>query len=947
MPTNIDSLLALLLDVSIKAALLAGIAGGLLFVLRVQNANLQHRVWSAVLVAMLALPLLICVVPRVSVPIVKYANVAAWQRPEVVPVVTWAPATQHSMGPVAADKSVGSIAMPMPALAHAIGPAVEAPAAPAVTAPSIGWPWIIAVAYLVGLGWFGMRLFIGLWRARQLLMLAQQIAPRNQGAMPTALRGHAKKVAKAWPLRAVAMAPGGSLAAQTSIIRPARSSELPAKQQQIVGATRVQESSLVRVPLTVGWWRPTIVLPSDWRSWDESLLTTVLSHEQEHVRRGDPLMALLAEVNRTIYWFHPVAWFLRRRLSTLAEAACDDAVVASLDDRAGYARHLLTVAGRLTGESQRLVPAGVAMARTPRVERRINAVLDASRPLARRLSIATSLAIAVIAVSLAILAAGLKASEESAITAPTPTPTLKAPSTTGETDRPRPSIVPKNEPESTLLSAGPIRELKSKNGGRTFEFPINVPKARKFGISFGEWPISGPAPVYSLREKDTDGPTTATLRMEYTSESKAKQQGDVLLSSDEWMEFRLNVPGAYPTGIVHVAGVPLRKVPPAERKVIFIPSDSPLAKAKTGIRLMLIVRKDQNPKTAEDVEKIEPRGELIVSLAPVDKPKPEPTPQQQLADAWHQAESGVGTFFVRYQHLVGSRSWFKPLDAETVRKIVHDAAAKHLKPDYGSSDADAEQSHGFVAEILRATLDDVQLQLLDGKPIKLAQNDFRMVGAKTLNIEGTRPGETPWSYRLFDGDVDLRYDTTNRQLNVLKAGQSHVARNTLGDFRALMGALNFRLNDFDKALADSQVKTLLNGRVLLSLGPLEIVANPQNGFVERFLFGLGQNVEHEILQFGPKEFPGKQTFPRSKLDFEYQDGKLNSLSVYTSDELRVNEGFSDSDFTLKLPAGVTVVDYRVSESRPDSFKVDAEIPDAVEFAKTHLGRKPVTKTPNE
>ncbi len=49
-------------------------------------------------------------------------------------------------------------------------------------------------------------------------MPAQQIAPRSQGAMPTALRGHAEKVVKTWPLQAVAMAPEDSLVVQASII---------------------------------------------------------------------------------------------------------------------------------------------------------------------------------------------------------------------------------------------------------------------------------------------------------------------------------------------------------------------------------------------------------------------------------------------------------------------------------------------------------------------------------------------------------------------------------------------------------------------------------------------------------------------------------------------------------------------------------------------------------
>ncbi len=175
----------------------------------------------------------------------------------------------------------------------------------APTATSRIWlPLLILAVYLSGVVWFGIRLHIGIWRAIQLVNSARVI-------------------------------------------------DVPPNCRRIIGKTIVRESLRVRVPLTVGW-RPTVLLPSDWPSWDESMLSAVLLHEQEHVRRRDQWIGLLAELNRAVYWFNPIAWFLRRRLSTLAEEACDDAVVASMGDRAGYARHLLTVAGRLANKSSQM-----------------------------------------------------------------------------------------------------------------------------------------------------------------------------------------------------------------------------------------------------------------------------------------------------------------------------------------------------------------------------------------------------------------------------------------------------------------------------------------------------------------------------------------------------------------------------------------------------------------
>jgi GWxTD domain-containing protein len=98
------------------------------------------------------------------------------------------------------------------------------------------------------------------------------------------------------------------------------------------------------VPLTVGLLRPRILLPVESKEWDEHKLAAVLIHEREHVRRRDPLVEWLAVLNRGIYWFHPLAWWLCRKLAALAEQACDEAVLANGHDCEAYAEFLLELA---------------------------------------------------------------------------------------------------------------------------------------------------------------------------------------------------------------------------------------------------------------------------------------------------------------------------------------------------------------------------------------------------------------------------------------------------------------------------------------------------------------------------------------------------------------------------------------------------------------------------
>ena len=134
----------------------------------------------------------------------------------------------------------------------------------------------------------------------------------------------------------------------------------------------LRESAAVPTPAVTGHSRPVILLPLDWRNWPPEKLRAVLAHELAHVRRNDWAITLAAEINRCLFWFHPLAWWLPRHLSTLAERACDELAVSITGDAPAYAEALLDVASR--HQSQPAV--GLAMARSSNVGRRIERVLS-------------------------------------------------------------------------------------------------------------------------------------------------------------------------------------------------------------------------------------------------------------------------------------------------------------------------------------------------------------------------------------------------------------------------------------------------------------------------------------------------------------------------------------------------------------------------------------------
>jgi GWxTD domain-containing protein len=143
------------------------------------------------------------------------------------------------------------------------------------------------------------------------------------------------------------------------------------------------ESATVCVPVTVGFLRPRILLPEGWREWPPFKRQAVLAHELAHVGRGDWAIALVVRFNRALYWFHPLGWWLERKLAALAEQACDDAALAAVGDAPEYAGTLLEMA-RAAGAAQgRLLEEGLAMARESNVKLRIERILDESRSLPR------------------------------------------------------------------------------------------------------------------------------------------------------------------------------------------------------------------------------------------------------------------------------------------------------------------------------------------------------------------------------------------------------------------------------------------------------------------------------------------------------------------------------------------------------------------------------------
>lgn len=151
----------------------------------------------------------------------------------------------------------------------------------------------------------------------------------------------------------------------------------------------LRRSDAVEAPACWGIAKPVILLPAvDAATPDATVFA--LRHELVHLERRDPLAALAQAALKTVYWFHPVAWWLSAQIDRTRELACDQLVAANSSQRKRYALALID-------HARAALPASAAAPSIPRsptllhwaptlpqLRRRIEMLLNKNTPLTLR-----------------------------------------------------------------------------------------------------------------------------------------------------------------------------------------------------------------------------------------------------------------------------------------------------------------------------------------------------------------------------------------------------------------------------------------------------------------------------------------------------------------------------------------------------------------------------------
>lgn len=361
----------LIVGSALRAILLAGATGVLLTVFRVKPAAARLFAWKGALYAALAMPLLGLLLPRVGISTPAFLpapdhslNAGPVVRQATIPVESslTAPRSENAV-PVATMPTANSEGEEI--LQTASNPQSTSPLSNSRTKISLS---TIAIGLYLGVaGLLLARFAIGFVFGSRVVRRSQEIA---EARVVARLKLHSTGVGLAHP-------------------------------------PQLAESSLISVPITIGVTHPTILLPESWREWDDAKLNAVIAHETSHVARRDALTQRLSLLHRAVFWFSPLAWWLHRHLSDLAEQASDDAALLCGADRNDYARTLLGFFEALHSTPGRVWWQGVAMAKAGQAEQRLERILAWRGTVTMGLKKSIVIAIVALAIPVVYLAASI------------------------------------------------------------------------------------------------------------------------------------------------------------------------------------------------------------------------------------------------------------------------------------------------------------------------------------------------------------------------------------------------------------------------------------------------------------------------------------------------------------------------------------------------------------
>ncbi len=288
------SAMKFLVDTSIKALAVMGMAGIASLFLYRSSASTRSLVWAFTLTALVLLPVVSAMAPAWEVPLL----------PDVFTSGTdFLSRFYESAGESSSAAAIGDSAVP-----PEMDGSLEADSGSGIAGLRLSWSGWALLGWAVGAALFFCWFLVGklvLW------WMCSRSQPIHEGPWVSLLE---------------------EVARDSGITRP----------------VRLFRSHVSTVAFTSGIRRPALILPAGAQGWSEESLRFVMLHELAHVKRRDTLIEAVAQLATILHWFNPLVWVAARRLRVERERACDDLVLTSGGKPSDYASQLMELAARLT-----------------------------------------------------------------------------------------------------------------------------------------------------------------------------------------------------------------------------------------------------------------------------------------------------------------------------------------------------------------------------------------------------------------------------------------------------------------------------------------------------------------------------------------------------------------------------------------------------------------------
>ena len=210
---------------------------------------------------------------------------------------------------------------------------------PQTKSSRITWQHIVVLAWIIGIAWSIFRLCHSAWRLRRL----------HRSALPA--DAQQRQLLE-------------NLCDRLAVKRP----------------VNLLISEEVSTPISFGWRCPCILFPQNVAN---DRLQFILLHELAHLQRKDWLVNLLVHTIGIPFFFHPLFYLVRQRLTDVQEQICDGWVIQTTGQRADYAQCLVDMLDQSVHRTKLALALGYQRSQ---LKNRVKTILDNGFPLNLHLS---------------------------------------------------------------------------------------------------------------------------------------------------------------------------------------------------------------------------------------------------------------------------------------------------------------------------------------------------------------------------------------------------------------------------------------------------------------------------------------------------------------------------------------------------------------------------------